>query len=170
MPTRIAPGDVTGLRGQLPPELLAVLDQLSLSPATTAVWSGGQAAEPMLKSLGKPIQELLDLVLETSEKVKGVPRRLRLSNWDARRGLAQFHPEAPQGQGKGLVGMGVEPHPFEASPAQLDELITQGLLDVQQPPAGQVSAIQSRLRQLLDASLPQFKADQFQKAAHKPVR
>lgn len=97
-----------------------------------------ESTEPMLHSLGKPLQELLDLALRPTTAKTGLPRGLRLTNWDARTGEAAF---------RGLRKGGAEE--FRASPQQLDDLIGGGALDVQQPPTRAVEAIRRRLAALL---------------------
>lgn len=93
--------------------------------------------QPILESLGKPIAELLGMVLRPTQARTGLPSRLRFSNYNAEKGLAQFHADtkaAPQ---------------FEATPQQLDELIGGGALDLEQPPQGAVDAIRRKLAALL---------------------
>lgn len=138
------------LKGQFGPQLPAswqglnaLLNEIALNPVSTVVPAAG-VAEPMLKSLGKPISELLDLVLKTNKRVPGLPRRVKLTEWNARKGTLGFRPEAPQGP-RGLTSVGVEPAPISATPADVDALINAGVLDVDQPPAGAVDRIYKKL-------------------------
>lgn len=139
MPAAITPRTSALAGPTLPASFQTLLDQLAVNPVGTAVPSGGYA-EPMLKSLGKPLAELLDLILTPTTKGTGLPNRLRLTNWDARSGNVQFH-------GAGPTRVGVER--FEATPTQLDRLIRGGALDVEQPPQGAVDAIRKKLAMLL---------------------
>ena len=149
MPAKIIQGQ---FGPQLPESWARLLAELSLNPVTTTVPSAG-AVDPLLKSLGKPISELLDLVLKTEQKVPGLPRRVKLTEWNARKGTVGLRPEAPQGP-KGLTSVGVEPAPIVASPADLDALINSGQLSIDQPPQGAVDAIRKRLLAALGVSNP----------------
>lgn len=95
-----------------------------------------EAGTPVLRSLGKRLDELLDMVL-TPKPGSGLPKRLRLTNWDAREGNVDFH-SASKGER------------FQATPSQLDELIKGGALDVEQPPAGAVTAARKKISKGLD--------------------
>lgn len=140
------------------PLLAQLIDELSVNPSSTAVWSGGGAGEPYLKSLAKKVGDLIDAVF-TPKSGSGLPQRLRLTNV-SREGQIQFHaPNDPIG-----------PARFEASPSDVDKLIEGGALDLEQPPQRAVNAVQSRLRHALDAALPEFKDEQVKRALAKPSR
>ena len=118
-----------------------------LDPADRANWTMAEMPaskgdiEPMLKSLGKPISELLGLILTPTQSKTGVPKQLRLSNFDSMKGNVQFHGDSRAASPR-----------FEASPAQLDDLINGGALDVAQPPQGAVDRIRKILSALLDSA------------------
>lgn len=90
----------------------------------------------MLQSLGKPISELLGAIFRTPNK-SGLPTKLRLINWNARNNTAA------------LRGLRKGDEAFEAAPSQLDELLTGGALDLDQPPQAGVDAIRKKLAALL---------------------
>lgn len=134
---------------QLPEAWQRILAEIAMNPVTTAIPVAG-VAEPMLKSLGKPISELLDLVLKTEKRVPGLPRRVKLTEWNARKGTLGFRPEAPPG---GMTSMpDITAAPFEATPADVDALINAGHFDVDQPPQGAVDAIRRKLMAVLGQS------------------
>lgn len=139
MPTVVRDPNLLGL----PPRVSALINQLGIAPVATNIET--PLAEPMLKSLGKPLSELLDLVLKRTGVAEGVPQRLRLTNWNARTGSAEFH---------GLTKAGQK---FEATPTQLDELINGGVLGVDQPPQGAVEAIRRKLAGALGPQRPPVK-------------
>ena len=141
MPATIKPADLTGLRDQLPASLLALLDQVAMNPMTSIIPAAGAYAEPILASLGKPLQELLGLVLSPTKGGSGLPRRLRLTQWNARTGNVEFHGQGPR-------PIGVER--FEATPAQLDKLIRGGALDLEQPTESAMAPIRRKLSAALD--------------------
>lgn len=139
---------------QVPPWLQDALTEAQLSPASTAVWGG--EGEPVLAALGKKLSDLLDTVF-TPAKGSGLPRRLRFTGL-SREGQLQLHPES---QAAGRV---VGPAAYEASPAQVDQLLRSGQLDLQQPPQAAVDPVRARLRAILDAAGPEYKAAQYAKA------
>src|SRR5262245_24275714 len=93
--------------------------------------------DPILRSLGKPLSQLLGMILKPVQSGTGVPSRLRYTNYDAPKGLAQFHSVDRAGQA------------FEASPKDLDALLKGGAIDVEQPPQGAVE----KIRKLLAAAM-----------------
>lgn len=105
-----------------------------MAPAAGILENEGVQGAPVLRSIGKRIDELLDAVF-TTPKGSGLPKRLKLTGWDARTNQIEFH--APAGER------------FQASPQQLDKLIGSGSIDLEQPAAGAVSSIQSRLSKAL---------------------
>lgn len=133
---------------QQPNPILAIASLLGLnddavggaSPGhlPAAVWAGGGEGEPMLKSIGKKLSELLDTVFTPTERGTGLPQKLRFTNWDARKGNMQFH---------GATGSAPQ---FEAAPGEVDRLISGGALDVAQPPQGAVDKLQKLLAGELD--------------------
>jgi len=148
MPAKVLNGN--GRFGpQLPASWQRLLNEIALNPVTTAIPTA--AAEPVLKSLGKPISELLDMVLKTEKKVPGLPRRVKLTEWNARTGKLGLRPESAQGQ-RGLTSVGIEAAPIEATPADVDALIDAGTLTRDQPPQGAVDAIRRKLAQILGQS------------------
>lgn len=95
---------------------------------------------PVLKSLGKPISELLSLVLEQAGPVvKGIPKRIRLTQWDALNKLLEFH------------GLNNAAERMQVSPGDLDRLISEGVLQIPGSPKGQSATIQKKLQAALDA-------------------
>lgn len=144
-----------------PPWLEEIFNTLQLNPATSAVWSGGGAGEPFLGSLGKKVSELLDTVFSraTSAEGRSLPKRLRFTNWDARSGNMQFHPDQPSAE--------IGPAPFEATPAQVDRLVNGGALDVEQPGSRAVDQIRRHLREVLDAHGPELKDQQVRRGLNK---
>jgi hypothetical protein len=144
----------------LPSWLQELGDEASVNPVSTAVWAGGPA-KPYLSSVGKFLDDLLDAVFNPSAKGTGLPQRLRLTNWDARSGHVQLHPASRP------KTTPIGPAQFEATPAQLDELIAGGAIDLEQPPARAVSDIQSRIRQVLDAANPELKDDAVRRHLRK---
>jgi hypothetical protein len=133
---------------QQPNPILAIASLLGLDDAAGAaspghlpgvVWAGGGEGEPMLKSIGKKLSELLDTVFTPTERGTGLPQKLRFTNWDARKGNMQFH-----------GGTAAAPQ-FEATPGQVDKLISGGALDVAQPPQGAVDKLQRILTEQMEA-------------------
>lgn len=158
MPGPITMNTTRRLLPDLNPTVAELLDQISLNPQSTAVWSGGGAGEPMLKSLGKTLGELMDAIFTPKAGAK-LPQRMRFTGV-SREGNMQFHgPNDPIG-----------PARFEASPGDVDKLINGGALDLEQPPARATAAVQSKLRQMLDATLPEFKDEQVTKRLSNPSR
>lgn len=80
----------------------------------------GPRATPMLESLGKPVSEMLGAVFQLKNGT-GLPSLMRVSNWNPRTGsvLMQSIRKASEA--------------FEATPAQLDEMMANGWLDLKQP-------------------------------------
>lgn len=145
--------------------LLSLLQQFSPGPdALPMPMPLGAAMEndPWIPALGKRISELLDTVFVPTTRNTGLPQRLRLTNWNARAGTLQFHPVTP----KAAIG----PAPFEATPAQLSTLIDKGALDLQQPGARATAVVRARIRELLDAQMPEYKAEQFKRGVTKPAK
>ena len=100
---------------------------------------------PFLKSLGRPLADLLDMVL-TTKGAGGLPKRLKFTGWHPRTGRAQLHPpNAPVG-----------PAPYETSLKDLDALLSKGTIDLEQPPARATADIQRRLRAILDDTLGEY--------------
>lgn len=134
---------------QQPNPILAIANLLGLTDDAAAgagsshlpgvVWAGGGEGEPMLKSIGKKLSELLDTVFTPTERGTGLPQKLRFTNWDARKGNMQFH---------GATGAAPQ---FEATPGQVDKLISGGALDVAQPPQGAVDRLQKILSEQMEA-------------------
>ena len=124
----------------LPPWLADLLNNLAISPTTTAI-SGGT---PVLRSIGKELSELLDTVFTTTKKTKGVPTKLRFTNL-SREGNMQLHPASARGTSP------TGPAPMEVAPGDLDRLISGGAVDLDQPPEGAVDAIRRRLQKVLGA-------------------
>lgn len=91
---------------------------------------------PYLKSITKPISELLDTIFTPTAKGTGLPSRLRFTNWDARKGVMQLHSADAAGK------------PFEVSPTDLDRLINAGHIDIEQPTGD--PQLQQKLKQLLE--------------------
>lgn len=145
---------------QLPnhPVLGGLLDELSVNPTGTAVWSGGKPGAPLLKSLGKELSELLDAVFKPKAG-SGLPQRLRFTNV-SREGQMQFH--APNDA--------IGPARFEASPSEVDKLINGGALDLEQPPAAATNAVRSKLRDVLDSLGKEYKNEQISKAQRRVPR
>lgn len=108
-----------------------------------AEWSmGAMPTDPaMLRALGKPISELLSAVFKTPQAMKtGLPSRVRLTNWDARKGMVDMH------------GVRRTADRLEATPGQLDELLNSGAIELEQPPQGAVDLLQRKLAELLGAA------------------
>lgn len=110
----------------------------ALSTAAAAPLTHGDMplSPDMLRSLGKPLSELLGTLFKTPTK-SGLPAKLRLTNWDAKSGEASMH---------GLTKVGQE---FRSTPSQLDSLINSDTVDLAQPPVGAVDAIRRKLAALL---------------------
>lgn len=89
-----------------------------------------------LKSLGKPVAELLGTVFKTKTG-SGLPSLLRMTNWDARTGNVGMHSLRKAGEA------------FEASPTQIDEMIERGWLDLEQPAEGASDHIRKLLQKIL---------------------
>lgn len=125
---RVKPNPITGTTPSTP----SVLDIAALMGPL------GIAADlaPYLKSLGKPISELLDAAFTTPTK-SGLPSRLTLTGWNAKTGEVGLH-GARQGAER-----------FAASPGQLDTLIEGGTVGLKQPPQGAVDSIRAKLAALL---------------------
>lgn len=148
--------------------LLGGQDQLPSPIPTgmgTAVWKGAtsaeQAAEPELKSLSKTLGDIFNRVFTPTKPGSGLPKRLRFTG-TSREGQMQFHNASP--------GTKIGPARFEASPAQVDELINGGALDVEQPPIRATSQIQSRIREILDAQGKDLKTDAYRRGASKNAK
>lgn len=150
----------------LPPWLSALLNEIAINPVGASLTSAG---EPVLRSIGKQLSDLLGTVFKTAPggaKVPGLPRRLRFSGLstggalERREGKMLLQADAGPHQ---PISTGVEPQPFEIAPSDLDRLLGQGLADVDQPPTQAVDAIQRRLRQVLDQLGPEFKSQQFER-------
>lgn len=147
-----------------PPWLKSILNTVAVNPVMTAVPTGnfrgmaplgeevGQAVEPELKSIGKKVSDLLGSVFTTKEG-SGLPPKMTLSNWDARAGNLQFHGGNT---------------PFEATPQMLDQLISSGQVNLEQPAATTTTAVQSAIRKMLDANMQEYKDAAFTKAIRKP--
>lgn len=89
----------------------------------------------MLESLGKPLSELLGMILRPTTAGTGLPSRLRLGNVQNGEGL--------------FYGVRKGGERFQASPSQLDEMINGGLLEREQPPTGAVNAIRRKIAAVL---------------------
>lgn len=90
----------------------------------------------MLRSLGKPIAELLGASFKLQNGT-GLPSLLKLTGWNAAKGTVGLHGARAAGEA------------FEATPAQLDELIEKGILDLAQPAMDKVSGIRGLLAKAL---------------------
>lgn len=134
------------------------------APMGTAVWKGAgkaaEVAEPELKSLAKTLGDLYNRIF-VPKPGAGLPRRMRFTG-TTREGAMQFHNASP--------GAPIGPAPFESTPAEVDSLINSGMLDVEQPPIRATNAIQQRLRETLDANLPQYKTEQFKRGSSKSAK
>lgn len=117
-------------------------DRLAIGDGTSLIGGAIDPGDigPILRSLGKPVADLLDLILTTKGK-GGLPPKLRLTNV-GRNGDLQFHD--PRAASTGPAG-------FEASAGQVDTLIGAGKLDVEQPAQRGVDSIRKRLAQEFDA-------------------
>jgi len=124
--------------GQHAPSLADIGGLMGPFAAPAAVMG---AAEPMLASLGKPVSELLDLILKTPDKT-GLPKRLSLTNWDAVKGLLQF------------IGQRGGSERFSASPAEVDSLIHAGSLEIPQPAQAATEAVRRKIAAALGPSGP----------------
>lgn len=93
----------------------------------------------LVKSLGKPISELLGIVLKQTTPGTGLPARMRLGSFD--RGKATLY-----GARKGS-------ETFEATASELDDLLANGMMELEQPPQGAVDAIRRKLSAILDSAL-----------------
>lgn len=140
----------------LPPWLLDILNQISVNPVSTSITTAGAVGEPILKSIGKELSELLGTVFETNPgaaKAPKVPRKLRFSGMatggDVERRGGKMLMQADAGP-HGMISTGVEPQPFEISPSDMDTLLASGKAGIEQPPAGPTAAIQRRLKAMLD--------------------
>lgn len=99
-------------------------------------------AEPVLHSIGKSISDLLGAVFKPTSKGTGLPARLSLENWNARTGNVILRGARAAGE------------KFEATPAQLDELISSGELTLdtgRSMNSPQAKGIQQRISDALDA-------------------
>jgi hypothetical protein len=114
------------------------LIQASADPLTTSVW--GAPGRPFISALGKEIQELLDMVLTPVAKRTGLPKRLQLGGFDSKTNKVKYY------------GQKADVPVFESTPEQLDEMLTTGMLDVEQPPKGAVEAIRKRIAAEFDAA------------------
>jgi hypothetical protein len=122
----------------LPDALEDLLIQASVQPISTAVW--GAPAKPFLSSIGREIQDLLDLVLTPVAKKTGLPRRLQLGGFDSAANKVKYYGQ----RGDAPV--------FESTPQQLDEMLGTDMLDLEQPPQRAVDAIQRKLKAEFDAA------------------
>lgn len=111
-----------------------VLNLLGLAPL-------GAVEAPALKSIGKPVSELLGATFVTPNKT-GLPKRMAVSSWNDAKGSV------------GLHGARSGAEAFEATPSQLDELIDGGALGLEQPPQAAVQTIMQKLQQLLGSAGP----------------
>lgn len=119
-----------GLRGD-------VFDPTSIpNAAGQAIGVGG----PMLKSLGKPLSDLLDLILTTKWR-GGLPQKLRFTNVGRGEKMQFRDPELTSSE------------PFTMVPAEADTLLDAGVLDVEQPPASAVKHMRRLLRTEFDAAV-----------------
>jgi hypothetical protein len=122
-----------------------------------AEWStAAMPTDPaMLRSLGKPISDLLSAVFKTPKAGQtGLPSRVRLTNRDARKGTVDMH------------GVRKSADRLEATPGQLDDLLNSGAIELEQPPQGAVDMIQRKLAELLGAAranTPPVGTPRFQK-------
>lgn len=87
----------------------------------------------MLKSLGKPVSELLGTVFKLKGGA-GLPGMVRITNWNHRTGNVVMQSVRKASEA------------FEATPAQIDEMIGMGWLDVRQPAQRAGERITSVLR------------------------
>ena len=99
---------------------MLALQKASRITAGPELMRGEMPLGPSLHTLGKPVAELLGTVFKTKAG-SGLPSLLRLTNWNAGKGMVGLHSVTKKGQ------------PFEAAPAQLDEMIDKGWLDLAQP-------------------------------------
>lgn len=136
MPGAVLPNPMHG--STLPEWLQQLLMQASISPVSTAI---GEAGAPMLGSLGKRVDDMLGATFTPTEAGTGVPKRIEFTNV-GRDGLMQFH------------GSNQQMPSLNASPAQVDELINGGALDLTQPPQGAVDAVRKKLSALLGPASP----------------
>lgn len=102
---------------------------------------GGIAEEggPIIRSLGKYLSELLGLEVGATKAGSGLPKRMRLTNFDSREGNLDFHAASRKGGER-----------FQATPSQLDTLVGQGALDVVQPPKRAVESTRRKIATALD--------------------
>jgi hypothetical protein len=107
-----------------------------MMPAAGILEGEGIQGSPIIKSLGKRLDELLDAVF-TTPKGSGLPSRLKLTNWDARTGNIDFH------------AFGKSAERFQATPQQLDTLLQRGGMDLEQPATKAVGTIQKKLQSAL---------------------
>lgn len=106
---------------------------------------GAIPGSPILRSLGKSIDELLDAIFTTGGK-GGLPRRLRFSNWNADKGELNFHPT----KGTDVAHPETSTATYQSTPAQLDELLRTGLMDLEQPAEKAVAATRRKIASQLD--------------------
>lgn len=158
----------------LPPWLSTLLNEIAINPAGGAIKSGGAAGEPILKSIGKQLSDLLGTVFKTNPsgaKLPGVPRKLRFSGMstggdlERREGNMLFQPD-PREPG-GMISTGVEAQPFEIAPSDMDSLLERGMAEIDQPPQAAVDTIQRKLREVLDQMGPEFKSQQYERRMKK---
>lgn len=125
MPDKSSPTTIEGLlmqRAANPNDPMLALSKASRITGPLEVMKGEMPVDPaFLRSLGKPVSEVLGMVFKTKSTGGEVPSLLRVSNWNSRTGNVSMHSLNKAGQ------------PFEATPAQIDEMIEKGWLDLQQP-------------------------------------
>lgn len=102
---------------------------------------GGIAEEggPIVRSLGKYLAELLGIEMGATTAGSGLPKRMRMTGFDAREGNIDFHAASRKGGER-----------FAATPEQLDTLVGQGAVDVAQPPKKAVASVRRKIATDLD--------------------
>lgn len=122
------------------PDPMQALQKASrITNSMPAVTEGSMPLDPtMLRSIGKPVGELLGMVFKTKTGSK-LPSLLRLTNWNAATGNVAMHSVNKAGKA------------FEATPAQIDEMIEKGWLDIAQP----AKVAGDKIRGLLSRALGQ---------------
>lgn len=92
-----------------------------------------------LTSIGKSLTDLIGLVLK-SPTGSGLPAKLTLGGFDSAKGAAKFYGARKGGE------------VFEAAPTEIDDAITNGLLDLEQPAQKATAAVRRKIAAALGPS------------------
>lgn len=130
---------------------------LGMAPPAMKLVKGARALmDPELRSIGKPVSEMLDVMLNPKPGA-GLPKRLRVTGWDARNSELAMTPV----EHKAAVGNSVR-----VSPQDLDKLLGAEAVGIEQPPARDVETIRRKIAAALDT--PESRHDLFKKYAGNP--